>query len=103
MKKKDITFNKFGLLILSGLMWNRQWTHSDFVQIAGGVIKAKRLVAPLRGPLNVMLLDELTQVLDDFTLFHSVAELQQEISPARRYRGLVVEVHGKVYVMAECI
>lgn len=50
-----------------------------------------------------MLLDELTQVLDDFTLFHSVAELQQEISPARCYRGLVVEVHGKVYVMAECI
>lgn len=50
-----------------------------------------------------MLLDELTQVLDDFTLFHSVAELQQEISPARRYRALVVEVHGKVNVMTECI
>lgn len=58
------------------------WTHSDFVQIAGGVIKTKRLVDPLGGALNVMLLDELTQVLDDFTLLHSVAELQQEISPA---------------------
>lgn len=50
-----------------------------------------------------MLLDELTQVLDDFTLLHSVAELQQEISPAWRYRALVVDVHGKVNVMAECV
>lgn len=50
-----------------------------------------------------MLLDELTQVLDDFALLHSVAELQQEVSPARRYRALVVDVHGKVNVMAECV
>lgn len=50
-----------------------------------------------------MLLDELTQVLDDFTLLHSVAELQQEISPACRYRALVVDVHGKVNMMAECV
>lgn len=51
-----------------------------------------------------MLLDELTQEADYFTLLLGVTELQQEISPAQYHGvGVLVCADGQVKVMAESI
>lgn len=50
-----------------------------------------------------MLLDELTQELNYFTLLLSVAKLQQEVSPAQCHRTLVSCSDGQVNVMAESV
>lgn len=51
-----------------------------------------------------MLLDELTQEADYFTLLFSVAELQQEISPPQDHGiGVLVCADGQVKVMAKSV
>lgn len=51
-----------------------------------------------------MLLDELTEEANYCTLLLSVAELQQEISPAQYHgTGVLVRADGQVKVVAESI
>lgn len=80
-------------------------SHLDFVQIAGGVTETEvRLADPLKRPLKVMLLDQLAQEADYFTLLLGVAELQQEVSPAPHHRlGVLVRTDGQVEVVAESV